>query len=241
MRRHARLGVPVVLLLAAAALAGQQTTPADPLWDRRATGAGSFQTVFEVSGRMELSIHRVSSNPQDLKSICDAQSETETAALDAARRDLQRLLAAPPRLRRARGSGVGVSHARADLRLSRRDGHLGRGVRQGVRDHRAPGAGQSGDARGDALARIVDCRRQPPAWGTGELPYGPQRRAVHLPHQPPWRASASVRVCARRRVLHQGVGAGSEEPRDALAAECRLHDARQVPGRGAARIPDPRR
>ncbi len=91
--------MPVVLLLTIAALAGQQTTPADPLWDRRATGAGSFQTVFEVSGRMELSIHRVSSNPQDLKSICDAQSETETAALDAARRDLQRLLAAPQRLR----------------------------------------------------------------------------------------------------------------------------------------------
>ena len=83
-QRRARLGVPVALLLAAAALAGQQTTPADPLWDRRAAGAGSFQTVFEVSGRMELSIHRFCSNPQDLKSICDAQSETETAALDAA-------------------------------------------------------------------------------------------------------------------------------------------------------------
>jgi FG-GAP-like repeat/ASPIC and UnbV len=93
--RLARPGVAVVLLMAAAALAGQQTTPADPLWDRRATGAGSFQTVFEVSGRMELSIHRVSPNPQDLKSICNAQTETETAALDAARRDLQRLLATP--------------------------------------------------------------------------------------------------------------------------------------------------
>ena len=90
-----RLGVPAVLLMAAAALAKQQTTPADPLWDRRATGAGSFQTVYEVSGRMELSIHRVSPNPQDLKSICTAQTETETAALDAARRDLQRLLATP--------------------------------------------------------------------------------------------------------------------------------------------------
>jgi len=50
MQRRARLGVPVALLLAAAALSGQQTTPADPLWDRRAAGAGSLQTVFELSG-----------------------------------------------------------------------------------------------------------------------------------------------------------------------------------------------
>ena len=99
MMRAARLGLSAGMLLAAAALAGQQTSPADPLWDRRATGAGGFQTVFEVSGRMELSIHRVSSNPQDLKSICEAQSQTEAAALDAAGRDLQRLMAAPPEAR----------------------------------------------------------------------------------------------------------------------------------------------
>ena len=98
MRRSARLGV-LAVLMAASVLAGQQTTPSDPLWDRRATGAGAFQTVFEVSGRMELSIHRVSSNPQDLKSICSAQSETEAAALDAAQRDLKRLLALPSRSR----------------------------------------------------------------------------------------------------------------------------------------------
>ena len=97
--RSARIGLPLVLVLGAASLTGQQTSPADPLWDRRTSGAGAFQTVFEVSGRMELSIHRVSPNPQDLKSICDAQLETETAALDAARRDLQRLTAAPARSR----------------------------------------------------------------------------------------------------------------------------------------------
>lgn len=87
-----RLCVPVVFLLAATALIAQQTSPADPLWDRRATGAGDFQTVFEVSGRMEQAIYRVPADFRDLRSICQAQTQTEAAALDAAGRDLKRLM-----------------------------------------------------------------------------------------------------------------------------------------------------
>ena len=96
MQRGARLGVPVVAVLAATVLAGQQTSPADPLWNRRTAGAGAFQTVFEVSGRSELGIYRVSPNPQDLRSVCDSQTQTEVAALDGAEREFRRLMALPP-------------------------------------------------------------------------------------------------------------------------------------------------
>ena len=90
-----RVAVLLAALGPAAWVLAQGPAPADPLWDRRAEGIGEFQTVFELSGRAELAIYRMPHDPQDLQSVCDAQTQTEEAAMTGALRAVARVTAVP--------------------------------------------------------------------------------------------------------------------------------------------------
>ena len=94
--RHRYCAALVVAVAPAALLLAQGQAPVDPNWDRRGAGAGDFQTVFELSGRAELGIYKVSPDPQDLKSICESQLKTEAAAMAGAEAEMARALAADP-------------------------------------------------------------------------------------------------------------------------------------------------
>lgn len=76
--------LPTSLLLAAlTAVALTQTGqrgPQDKSWNRRPAGAGEYQIVLEVSGRVEVSRFLEQPNPLDLRAICDAKSEAERRA-----------------------------------------------------------------------------------------------------------------------------------------------------------------
>jgi hypothetical protein len=49
-------------------------------WDRRPAGAGDYQIVMEISGRVEVARAMRQSNPLDLKSICAAKTDAERRA-----------------------------------------------------------------------------------------------------------------------------------------------------------------
>lgn len=66
------------------AVAQSPSTPQDQSWNRRITGAGDYQIVLEVSGRIETSRALKASNPLDLQSICAAKQEAEKSALRSA-------------------------------------------------------------------------------------------------------------------------------------------------------------
>jgi tetratricopeptide (TPR) repeat protein len=71
----------LAVLAAAVSLSGQFQSARDPLWDARDPESGDFQSAFELSGRVELALYRVTPDPQDLQSICKAARETEAIAL----------------------------------------------------------------------------------------------------------------------------------------------------------------
>src|SRR5262245_65544564 len=50
-------------------------------WNRRVSGAGDYQIVLEVSGRVEVSRFFKIPDPLDLRSICDAKREAERRAI----------------------------------------------------------------------------------------------------------------------------------------------------------------
>src|SRR5262245_44574864 len=50
-------------------------------WNRRVAGAGDYQIVLEVSGRIEVSRFFKMPDPLDLRSICDAKREAERRAI----------------------------------------------------------------------------------------------------------------------------------------------------------------
>src|SRR6266542_2569672 len=50
-------------------------------WNRRVAGAGDYQIVLEVSGRVEVSRFFKMPDPLDLRSICDAKREAERRAI----------------------------------------------------------------------------------------------------------------------------------------------------------------
>jgi tetratricopeptide (TPR) repeat protein len=52
----------------------------DPGWNRRPDGAGEYQIVLEVSGRVEVARALKPPNPLDLKAICAAKQEAERRA-----------------------------------------------------------------------------------------------------------------------------------------------------------------
>src|SRR5688572_10000052 len=49
----------------------------DQSWNRRVAGAGDYQIVLEVSGRVEVSRFFKMLDPLDLRSVCDAKREAE--------------------------------------------------------------------------------------------------------------------------------------------------------------------
>ena len=68
------------LWLAVAVAQGQQREAADASWNRRVTGAGDYQIVLEISGRIEISRVFEQPNALDLKDICRAKQTAEQRA-----------------------------------------------------------------------------------------------------------------------------------------------------------------
>ena len=62
----------------------QTQTPNDQTWNVRPAGAGDYQIVLEVSGRVEITRTLKRPDPLDLKGICDAKQTAESSALNSA-------------------------------------------------------------------------------------------------------------------------------------------------------------
>ena len=76
-----RILLLLLLLAAGAALVfGVQNIPQDQSWNRRPAGAGDYQIVLEVSGRVEVSRFFQSPDALDLRAICEAKREAERRA-----------------------------------------------------------------------------------------------------------------------------------------------------------------
>ena len=74
-----------------------QEAPDDRTWNRRASGAGDYQTVLEVSGREEVGrFMERPSNPEDLRSICEAKQQAITSTIRTTEAYLASLTAKPP-------------------------------------------------------------------------------------------------------------------------------------------------
>jgi VCBS repeat protein/ASPIC/UnbV protein len=74
-----------------------QEAPDDRTWNRRAPGAGDYKTILEVSGREEVyRFFERPSNPEDLRSICDAKRQAAKSALAATEQYLASLTRQPP-------------------------------------------------------------------------------------------------------------------------------------------------
>src|SRR5215470_11211274 len=100
-----RLILPIILLpaLLIALPAGKARTQngsnaqPDRSWNRRVAGAGDYQIVLEVSGRVEISRFFKMPDPLDLRSICDAKLEAERRAILSSESYLNTLLQAGDR------------------------------------------------------------------------------------------------------------------------------------------------
>ena len=69
----------------------------DASWNRRVPGAGDYQIVLEVSGRVEISRFFKMPDPLNLRSICDAKQEAERRAILSSESYLDTLLKAGDR------------------------------------------------------------------------------------------------------------------------------------------------
>ncbi|MFN0112754.1 MAG: FG-GAP-like repeat-containing protein [Blastocatellia bacterium] len=82
--QHRTFRISAVMILLAFAMIqlsdAQSRAPQDQSWNRRVTGAGDYQTVLEVSGRVEITRAMKMPNPLDLKSICQAKNDAERRA-----------------------------------------------------------------------------------------------------------------------------------------------------------------
>ncbi len=78
----------MLLLLATLALAAasqiDRRAPEDRSWNRRTAGAGEYQIVFEVSGRVEVARQFEMPDPLDLQGICRAKKTAEERAFRSA-------------------------------------------------------------------------------------------------------------------------------------------------------------
>src|SRR4051812_4894990 len=108
MMRALRAGVAAATLAGAAlAAVGQQPprgappaapaaarAPDDGTWNRRSATAGDYTTVLEVSGREEVGrFMERPSNPEDLRSSCEAKQQAPKVTIDATERYLASLTA----------------------------------------------------------------------------------------------------------------------------------------------------
>ncbi len=82
--QHRTFRIPAVVILLAFAMIqlsdAQSRAPQDQNWNRRVNGAGDYQTVLEVSGRVEITRAMKMPDPLDLKSICQAKQDAERRA-----------------------------------------------------------------------------------------------------------------------------------------------------------------
>lgn len=82
--QHRTFRVSAVLILLAFAMIqlsdAQDRAPQDQSWNRRVEGAGDYQTVLEVSGRVEITRAFKMPDALDLKSICQAKQDAERRA-----------------------------------------------------------------------------------------------------------------------------------------------------------------
>ncbi len=82
--QHRTFRISAAVILLAFALIqlsdAQSRAPQDQSWNRRVDGAGDYQTVLEVSGRIEVSRTMKLPDPLDLKSICSAKQDAERRA-----------------------------------------------------------------------------------------------------------------------------------------------------------------
>src|SRR5262245_1393364 len=69
----------------------------DGSWNRRVAGAGDYQIVLEVSGRVEISRFFKSPDPLDLRSICEAKREAERRSILSSEGYLENLMQAADR------------------------------------------------------------------------------------------------------------------------------------------------
>src|SRR5436190_4488477 len=65
---------------AAAPLLAQLAAPPSRTWNLRGSGAGTFKTVLDISGRDEMALYYVSRNPKDLGGLCEASKQTDRDA-----------------------------------------------------------------------------------------------------------------------------------------------------------------
>lgn len=81
--------IPALLIFQA----GQSTQPSqeDKTWNRRVVGAGSYQTVVELSGRVEVARQLNRTNALDLQAICTDRLEAEKRARRSAESYLEAL------------------------------------------------------------------------------------------------------------------------------------------------------
>ncbi len=74
----------LLVILPVTIIPGQNRGAEDQSWNRRVAGAGDYQIVLEVSGRIEVSRHFKMPDPLDLRSICAAKQEAERRAFVSA-------------------------------------------------------------------------------------------------------------------------------------------------------------
>ena len=91
------LSLLLVLLFGTGLPQGSQNAPQDQSWNRRPPGAGDYQIVLEVSGRIELSRFFTLPDPPDLRAICTAKNEAERRATVSAEGYLNSLAQAADR------------------------------------------------------------------------------------------------------------------------------------------------
>jgi hypothetical protein len=107
--RHLFAAIVAALLIAAvvsarqqpprpgAAATGIQAAPDDRTWNRRASTAGDYATVLEVSGREEVGrFMERPANPEDLRSICEVKQQAPTLTIKSTEQYLASLTAKPP-------------------------------------------------------------------------------------------------------------------------------------------------
>ncbi len=82
--RRLLVALPLAAAAAAAPLLAQLESPPSRTWNLRGTGAGTFKTVIDVSGRDELGVYYQTRNPKDLDALCAASKETERLATEGA-------------------------------------------------------------------------------------------------------------------------------------------------------------
>ena len=129
MRRQAGAALACGLLTGVLAH-GQEPrgAPADDrAWNRRVPGAGDYEIVLEVSGRVQLARFLEPGGGSDLARICDGRREAAGFALAATRRYLADLEAEPPERRDA----MAVAHAHEELgQLLAHEGRLAEAIAQ---------------------------------------------------------------------------------------------------------------